>query len=82
MTAPEKIYGWLDSQLSIARYYGGCTFNGRSYVIDHSDPDKPLVRQDVVKAEGKAKKAQAKTKKQLEKEQAIEQANRLLKLEF
>lgn len=63
--APEKIYGWLDSQLSIARFYGGITFRGHSYVIDMSDPQQPLVRQDVVKAEGLAKR---KTKQQLKKE--------------
>lgn len=79
---PEKIYGWLDTQLSIARFYGGCTFNGHNYKIDYSDPEQPLVRQDVVKAEGKAKKAQAKTEKQLEKERAVEQTQRLMNLEF
>ncbi len=26
--APERIYGWLDTQLSIARHYGGCKYNG------------------------------------------------------
>ena len=65
MEAPEKIYGWLDSQLSIARFYGGITFRGHSYVIDMADPQQPLVRQDVVKAEGLAKR---KTKQQLKKE--------------
>jgi hypothetical protein len=50
---PEKIYGWLNSQLSIARFYGSCKFNGHTYVIDETDPDKPLVRQDVLKSEKK-----------------------------
>jgi hypothetical protein len=40
---PEKIYGWLNSHLSIARFSGGCTLNGRSYVIDYNDPEHPLV---------------------------------------
>jgi hypothetical protein len=53
--APEKIHGWLDTQLSIARFYGGCTYSGHRYVIDHADPDKPLVRADVLKAEQAAK---------------------------
>lgn len=56
MTAPEKIYGWRDTQLSIARHYGGCKFNGASYTIDVNDPDQPLVRDDILKAEVKAKK--------------------------
>jgi hypothetical protein len=53
---PEKIYGWLNSQLSIARFYGSCTFNGHTYVIDETDPDKPLVRQDVLKSKKKERK--------------------------
>lgn len=54
--APEKIFGWRDSQLSIARHYGGLKFRGHSYLIDVNDPDQPLVRQDVFQAEAKAKK--------------------------
>ena len=62
MNAPEKIYGWLDSQLSIARFYGGITFRGYSYVIDMEDPDHPLVRRDVLRAEKKKKPAIQSTK--------------------
>ena len=51
--APERIYGWLDSQLSIARHYGGITYNGHKYVIDYSDPHEPLVRQDPKKVKRK-----------------------------
>ena len=61
MTAPEKIYGWLNGQLSLARHYGGCKFNGHEYQIDYLDPDAPLVRMDVFKAEFKAKSTAAKT---------------------
>jgi hypothetical protein len=57
--APEKIYGWLDSQLSVARFYGGITFQGHSYVIDINDPKQPLVRQDILKSE-KPKKRKVK----------------------
>jgi len=32
-------------------------FRGASYVIDFADPDQPLVRQDILEAEKKAKKA-------------------------
>ena len=51
--APERIYGWLDSQLSIARHYGGITYNGHKYLIDYSDPQEPLVRQDLKKGKSK-----------------------------
>jgi hypothetical protein len=64
---PERIYGWLDSQLSIARYYGGCTYQGASYVIDMQHPDKPLVRQDVLTAELKATKAAEAARRKTEK---------------
>ena len=60
--APEKIYGWLDTQLSIARHYGGMKFRGASYVIDFADPDQPLVRQDILEAEKKAAKKALKPK--------------------
>jgi hypothetical protein len=59
MNAPEKIYGWLDSQLSIARFYGGITFQGHRYVIDMNDPKQPLVRQDILESE-KPKKRKVK----------------------
>lgn len=65
--APERIYGWLNSQLSIARYYGGCTYNGASYIIDEQDPDQPLVRQDVLTAELKAAKAAEAARRKSEK---------------
>lgn len=58
--APEKIYGWLDSQMSIARHYGGLKYMGHSYVIDINDPDQPLVRQDVLQNEKKQLKEQKK----------------------
>jgi len=51
MQPPERIYGWLDSQLSIARFYGGIRVQGRLYVIDNEHPEKPLVRTDVLDAE-------------------------------
>ena len=53
--APEKIYGWMDSQLSVARHYGGCTYQGHAYKVDYNDIDQPLVRSDILLQE-KAKK--------------------------
>lgn len=73
---PEKIYGWINSQLSIARYYGGCTYQGHSYLIDMQDPDKPLVRKDIYLAEIKARKQMAKTSKvQAKVAPKVEQGN-------
>ena len=42
MTTPHRIYGWLDSQLSIARHYGGCEINGKRYVIRYDLEGQPL----------------------------------------
>lgn len=61
---PERIFGWMDSQLSIARHYGGMKYMGHSYLIDYADPDRPLVRQDVLEAEKKAAKEPKKAKEQ------------------
>jgi hypothetical protein len=61
MNAPDRIYGWKDAQLSLARHYGGCTFGGFDYVIDHSYPGHPfhapLVKVSVLAAEAKSKKS-------------------------
>jgi hypothetical protein len=73
--APEKIYGWRDTQLSVARHYGGCKFRGASYLIDYADPEHPLVRQDVLEAEKKAAKAAKAAKaKQVDTTQELFQA--------
>lgn len=53
--APERIYGWLDSQMSIARFYGGLRYMGHSYTIAGNEQCAPLVRDDVLKRELKAK---------------------------
>lgn len=45
---PERIHGWMNSQLSIAHHYGGISFNGARYIIAHDEPGQPLVRQDVL----------------------------------
>lgn len=52
---PERIYHWQNSQLSIARHYGGCKFNGKDYVIATNEEGQPLVRADVLKRERKSK---------------------------
>ena len=60
---PERIYNWLDTQLSIARHYGGIDYQGHRYVLDMSAPNLdsiPLVRADVLDRE--AREAAAKLK--------------------
>ena len=59
-SAPDRIWGWRDSQLSIARHYGGCDYNGVRYVIDEATEGQPLVRLDVISRENKAKTLAAK----------------------
>ena len=53
---PPRIYSWLDSQLSIARFAGSISINGATYVVATHEEGQPLVRQDVLVAEAKAKK--------------------------
>ena len=55
-TPPPRIYHWLDSQLSIARFAGSITINGATYIVALHEEGQPLVRQDVLAAEAKAKK--------------------------
>ena len=56
MKAPERIYGWQVGHLSIARHFGGCSYNGKEYFISPNEEGQPLVRADVLKRERKAKK--------------------------
>lgn len=44
---PEKIYNISHTQLSIAAYYGGCTYNGSRYI--YNPKDDTLTREDVLK---------------------------------
>ena len=58
---PERIYGWLNTQLSVARYYGGIRYQGSLYKIDYKATGNPLVRSDVLDREAKLiKKAKCK----------------------
>ena len=61
--APERIHNWQDSQLSVARFYGGINFNGCHYRIAVCEPGQPLVRKDVLEREAKERKAAAKAEK-------------------
>ena len=53
---PERIYHWRESQLSIARIAGSIIINGVTYVVATREEGQPLVRQDVLTAEAKARK--------------------------
>ena len=55
MTEPKKIYNWQDSQLSIARHYGGISFNGVHYAIAYAEEGQPLVEMIIKKKERKKK---------------------------
>ena len=52
---PERIYHWLNSQLSIARLFGLISINCVTYVVAPNEEGQPLVRQDVLVAEAKQK---------------------------
>ena len=47
---PERIYHWLSSQLSIARFAGSISINGTTYIVATHEEGQPLVRQDVLAA--------------------------------
>lgn len=66
--APERIYGWLNDQRSIARFYGGLEQFGHQYVIAYQEKYQPLVRVDVLAREAK----EAKAKREQEKQRATE----------
>ncbi len=71
--APVEIFHVSRSQLSIARHYGGCKYQGVSY---HYDEERDtLVRLDVWQARIKADKAEAKraAKAEREKWEALQQ---------
>ena len=57
--APEMIYDWLHTHLSIARFYCGLTYQGHHYLIAYDEPGQPLARSDVIKREAKERKAAA-----------------------
>lgn len=45
--APERIYNVSNSQLSVARFYGGCAFQGAGYT--YFPEDDVLIRNDLLK---------------------------------
>lgn len=67
---PERIYGWMNSQMSVARFYGGLEYQNHRYTIAINEPGQPLVRDDVLRREAKAKEAEQKAKRMEEKQRA------------
>lgn len=64
---PERIYGWLQSQLSIARFYGGIQYMGRQYFISVMEEGTPLVRGDVLQREAREKADRLKVTRKADK---------------
>ena len=77
MTPPERIHGWQDSQLSIARFYGRITYKGHTYTIAVAEKGAPLVRDDVLAREAKERKAADKAA-QAAQAQAAKQQEQLI----
>lgn len=63
MSAPERIHGWQQSQMSIAKHYGGLAYKGHEYQIAYNEKDTPLVRIDVIEREAKEAKTVKKSAK-------------------
>ena len=61
--APERIYGWLDTQMSIARHYGGLKYMGHYYYVAYKEDKQPLVRADAFKREEAEAKAREKAER-------------------
>ena len=58
---PFAISGVTNSQLSIARYYGGCSYQGKHYI--YMPMTDELVRDDVMAWLAKYRKSEAKVSK-------------------
>ena len=76
MTAPEEIHRVSQSQFSVARHYGGCTYMGQPYIYDASQ-DR-LIRRDVYLARLKEDKAEAKALRNAERKRWTEAQKHLL----
>lgn len=63
-TPPERIYNWLNTPMSIARYSGGVTYMGHSYYVAQNEDGAPLVRADVLERKRREKIAEIKAAKQ------------------
>lgn len=39
---------WRNSQLSVARFYGGCTLNGKEYRLDYENAPQKIVDGEII----------------------------------
>lgn len=76
MTAPDEIHHVSQSQFSVARHFGGCTYMGQSYIYD-AGQDR-LIRRDVYLARLKQGKAEAKALRDAERQRWMEAQKHLL----
>jgi hypothetical protein len=67
---PDEIHHVSRSQFSVARYYGGCTYQGVSYAYDRSRD--VLIRRDVLAGRVRAAKVDAKKKRETDKAAAVD----------
>lgn len=66
MTAPDEIHHVSQSQFSVARHFGGCTYMGQSYIYD-AGQDR-LIRRDVYLARLKQGRDEAKALRDAERQ--------------
>ena len=76
--APPRIYNWLDTQMSVARHFGGLAFKGQRYVIAYHEDGQPLVRFDVFQAEDKAAQEAIKARRKSDSQSAADAQGGLL----
>ena len=76
MTAPDEIHHVSQSQFSVARHFGGCSYMGQSYIYD-AGQDR-LIRRDVYLARLKQGKAEAKALRDAERQRWMEAQRTLI----
>jgi len=76
MTAPDEIHHVSQSQFSVSRHFGGCTYMGQSYIYD-AGQDR-LIRRDVYLARLKQGKAEAKALRDAERQRWTAAQNTLI----
>ena len=76
MTAPDEIHHVSQSQFSVARHFGGCSYMGQSYIYD-AGQDR-LIRRDVYLARLKQGRDEAKSLRDAERQRWTEAQKHLL----
>lgn len=76
MTAPDEINHVSQSQFSVARHFGGCSYMGQSYIYD-AGQDR-LIRRDVYLARLQQGKAEAKALRDAERQRWTAAQNTLI----